>query len=178
MKKPALFLDRDGVINVDYGYVYQIEKFHFIPGIFNLVKKANLNGFLVIIITNQAGIGRGYYSEQEYKHLMDWVQSQFASRGAKIDGIYHCPFHPVHGVGDYLRDSNMRKPKPGMLLAAAADHGIDLPKSIMVGDKLSDLEAAYAAGVTYRFLFGDNITCSLGTPTKSLSEIERFLTAN
>lgn len=147
MAKPALFLDRDGVINVDHGYVSRIEDFEFIPGIFDLVRTAKERGYLVVIVTNQAGIGRGYYTESDFHCLMEWVKDQFVLNGGRIDGIYFCPSHPEHGIGDYRRRSHFRKPEPGMFLAAATDLGVDLDASLMIGDKPSDMEAARNAGV-------------------------------
>jgi len=145
--RPALFLDRDGVINVDHAYVHRKEDFHFVDGIFELVATAKSAGYLVVVVTNQAGIGRGYYTEADFHRLMDWVKEQFALRAGCIDGIYFCPHHPDHGVGDYRKESSFRKPGPGMLLQAAKDLDIDLANSIMVGDKVSDAQAGLAAGV-------------------------------
>lgn len=152
MKKRALFLDRDGVVNVDHGYVYRRDDFHFIDGIFECVREANLAGFVVIIVTNQAGIGRGYYTEEDFHGLMNWVGAEFSLRGGRIDAVYFCPDHPEFGIGKYQRDSDFRKPRPGMLLQAAADWDIDLRRSILVGDKWSDVDAAVAAGVETVFL--------------------------
>lgn len=104
-KKPALFLDRDGVINVDYGYVYRCENFHFIDGIFELVAAANELDFLVVVVTNQAGIGRGYYSEDNFQVLTRWMKDQFSLKNSKIHAVCFCPDYPVHGVGKYLRES-------------------------------------------------------------------------
>lgn len=163
--RPALFLDRDGVINVDHGYVIKVEDFEFIDGIFKLCASAKRAGFLVIVVTNQAGIGRGYYSELDFKTVTKWMCDQFAAVGADIDGVYHCPYHPEHGIGKYKRDSPCRKPAPGMLLDAAREHSIDMARSILVGDKVSDIQAALAAGVGHRFLFDP-----LGA--KSKSEVE------
>lgn len=143
----ALFLDRDGVINIDSGYVYQKDKFIFIDGIFELVKKANELQFKVIIVTNQAGIGRGYYTEEDFWNLMNWVKQEFLNHGAKIDEIYFCPFHAEFGLGEYKRDSYDRKPNPGMLLKAKEKYHLDMSKCIMIGDKDSDMEAAKAAGI-------------------------------
>jgi D-glycero-D-manno-heptose 1,7-bisphosphate phosphatase len=151
----ALFLDRDGVINVDYGYVYRQQDFHFINGIFDLVKSANQLGYLVCVVTNQAGIGRGYYTEKEFELLTQWMLEEFRVHGAKIDGVYHCPFHHECGIGRYKATSKNRKPEPGMLLQAAAHHSINLPESLIVGDKESDLQAGENAGletlVAYKF---------------------------
>jgi D-glycero-D-manno-heptose 1,7-bisphosphate phosphatase len=152
--KPALFLDRDGVINVEKNYVYRIEDFEFIDGIFELCKTAQDLGYAIVVITNQAGIGRGYYTEADFHHLNDWMVEQFRQRGIHIDGVYFCPFHPTGGIGEYRRESYDRKPNPGMLLKARNDLDIDLDRSIMVGDKSSDLQAAQNAGIPQKILFG------------------------
>ena len=151
--RPALFLDRDGVINVDHGYVHTPEKTEFIDGIFDLVARAVAAGRVVVVVTNQAGIGRGYYTEAQFAAYTAWMQAEFARRGAPIEGVYFCPDHPEHGIGPYRRDTPMRKPGPGMLLQAAAELQLDLPRSLMVGDTESDIRAGQAAGVgrTVRF---------------------------
>lgn len=148
-KRPALFLDRDGVINVDYGYVFKPERFHFIDGIFELVATANRLHYVVVVITNQAGIGRGYYTESDFHIVTDWMLSQFQKHGASIDAVYFCPHHPEAGIGQYRQESNMRKPAPGMLLKAAVDLNIDFKTSIMIGDKDSDMQAGQAADVQF-----------------------------
>jgi D-glycero-D-manno-heptose 1,7-bisphosphate phosphatase len=143
----ALFLDRDGVINVDHGYVFRKEDIEFVPGIFDLCRAARQRGYLVFVVTNQAGIGRGYYTESDFQELMRWMGSRFEEEGAAICKVYHCPTHPVHGLGDYKVDSIFRKPGPGMILQAAKEYGVDLATSVLVGDKASDIEAGMAAGV-------------------------------
>jgi D-glycero-D-manno-heptose 1,7-bisphosphate phosphatase len=143
----ALFLDRDGVINAEKNYVYRIEDFEFLPGIFDLCAIAMRLGYRLVVITNQAGIGRGYYSEADYQHLTDWMLQQFRDRGIGIDRVYYCPYHPTAGVGEYRRDSLHRKPNPGMLLKARDELGLDLSSSVLVGDKDTDIEAGIAAGV-------------------------------
>lgn len=143
----ALFLDKDGVINVDHGYVSTPERTDFIGGIFELCQAATKYGYLNVVVTNQAGIARNYYTEQAFLAYMDWVRSEFRKRGAQVDAVYYCPHHPVRGIGEYLRDCSCRKPKPGMILAAQRELGIDLAGSILVGDKTSDIEAGKAAGV-------------------------------
>ena len=148
MKKPALFLDRDGVINVDHGYVHTPERFDFIDGIFEVVAAANRAGYLVVVVTNQAGIGRGYYSEAQFHVLTDWMKARFAERGLSIDAVYFCPHHPEHGIGEYGRECDCRKPSPGMLLQAERELRIDMARSIFIGDKLSDMAAGRAAGVS------------------------------
>lgn len=155
MKKPALFLDRDGVINLDNAYVHRKEDFHFIDGIFDLVSEANRAGYVVVIVTNQAGIGRGYYTEEDFHTLMGWVCNQFLQNDARIDAVYFCPHHPEHGVGKYRKESEYRKPRPGMLLRAATELHLDLTQSIIVGDKLSDIEAGRAAGLKTLLYFSE-----------------------
>jgi D-glycero-D-manno-heptose 1,7-bisphosphate phosphatase len=151
----ALFLDRDGVINVDHAYVHRIEQFEFVPGIFELVRCARAIGRRVVVVTNQAGIGRGLYSEEDFVSLTQWMCGVFEQAGAAIDGVYHCPTHPTAGIGQYRVDSPMRKPGPGMLLAARDELGLDLPRSTLLGDKLSDMQAGLAAGVGQLLLLGD-----------------------
>lgn len=146
----ALFLDRDGVINHDTGYTSSVENFQFIDGIFDLCRAAKRLGYLLIVVTNQAGIGRGYYSEQDFLTLTEWMSERFKAEGAPITEVFHCPYHPENGIGHYKIDSFDRKPNPGMLLRAAKKHGIDLARSIMIGDKDSDMQAASKAGVGLR----------------------------
>jgi D-glycero-D-manno-heptose 1,7-bisphosphate phosphatase len=155
--RPALFLDRDGVINVDHGHVHKIEDFEFIPGIFDLVRKANQAEWLVIIVTNQAGIAKGYYTEEAFHTLMHWVCEQFLQNGARIDAVYHCPHHPEYGDN---RNCNCRKPQPGLILNAARDFEINLYRSIMIGDKESDITAAAFAKIPQTYLVVNaNLPC-------------------
>lgn len=150
--KRALFLDRDGVINVDIGYLHRAEDCVFVPGIFELVRQARKAGFDVFVVTNQAGIARGYYSEETFAAFTGWMLEQFAAEGAPITQVYYCPHHPTAGIGGYGIVCECRKPAPGMLLRAAGEHGIDLSRSIMVGDSITDMEAARAAGVGQCYL--------------------------
>lgn len=152
--RPALFLDRDGVVNEDLVHVHRREDFRFIDGVFDLAGAARARGHAVVIVTNQAGIGRGLYSESQFQALMDWVRGEFAARDAAIDAVYHCPFHPVHGIGEYRRESEDRKPGPGMILRAARELQLDLGSSLLVGDRPSDMQAAVAAGVGRALLLG------------------------
>lgn len=148
-RRAALFLDRDGVVNVERNYVHRIEDFEFVPGIFELCSSAVALGYLPVVVTNQAGIGRGYYTEADFQSLTAWMRAQFRSRGVDIAGVYHCPYHPSAGVGAYRRESFDRKPNPGMLLRAAHDLRLDLARSAFVGDKDSDMAAGRAAGVRH-----------------------------
>jgi D-glycero-D-manno-heptose 1,7-bisphosphate phosphatase len=152
-RRPALFLDRDGVINVDHAYVCHSQEFEFIDGIFDLCRAAKRLGCRIFVVTNQAGIGRGYYSEQDFHHLTQWMRDVFAAQQAAIDEVYFCPFHPEHGIGDYKRDAECRKPRPGMILQAAREFDVDLAGSVLVGDKVGDVQAGMAAGVGCNLLY-------------------------
>jgi D-glycero-D-manno-heptose 1,7-bisphosphate phosphatase len=156
MSKSALFLDRDGVINVDHGYVHRAEQFEFIPGIFELVRfAAHELHWPVVIVTNQAGIGRGYYEERDYQTLTRWMCDRFARENAPIARVYHCPYHPEHGVGEYRLDHPWRKPNPGMILQAASDLDLALPSSAIIGDKIGDMQAGFTAGIGLRIRIAD-----------------------
>lgn len=148
-RRKALFLDRDGVINVEKNYVYRIEDFEFLPGIFELCALAQRLGFLLVVITNQAGIGRGFYSEADFQQLTSWMLAQFQARGISIEQVYHCPYHPMAGIGEYRQESFDRKPNPGMILRARRDSDLDLLRCVLIGDKDSDIEAGLAAGIGY-----------------------------
>ncbi len=155
----ALFLDRDGVINHDSGYTSDVESFLFIDGIFDVCRAARRLGYFLIVVTNQAGIARGYYSEQDFSILTKWMCEQFEAEGAPISDVFYCPYHPEHGVGEYKKDSFDRKPNPGMLLRAAEKYGLDLNCSIMIGDKDSDMQAANKAGVGIRCHYLPSVDC-------------------
>ena len=151
----ALFLDRDGIVNEDRDYVIRREDFVWVPSIFDLVGAGIRLGLKPVVVTNQSGIARGLYSEVEYVALTEWMMAEFRSRGVPLTAVYHCPWHPEATVAAYRGDHPWRKPNPGMLLAAVAEHGIDLASSIMVGDRWGDIAAAQAAGVPMRVLVGD-----------------------
>ena len=153
MGRRALFLDRDGVINIDRGYVHLPEQCQFIDGIFDMARAFADAGYLIVIATNQAGIGRGLYGEEDFQSFMTWMKAQFRNEGIEIAAVYHCPDHPTAGIGPYRRENPWRKPGPGMILQAAKDLDLDLAESWLVGDKLSDMEAAKAAGVGMRVLY-------------------------
>lgn len=144
----CLFLDRDGVINTDTAYAYQVEDITFLPGIFELCYAAQENGYLIIVVTNQSGIARGIYTEEQFFTLTRWIEAQFLQKGITITATYHCPHHPEL-TGECL----CRKPAPGMLLEAIKKYPIAAQFSMMIGDKPSDMEAASAAGIGTRILF-------------------------
>jgi D-glycero-D-manno-heptose 1,7-bisphosphate phosphatase len=148
----ALFLDRDGVVNEDSGYVCRPEDFRFVRGIFDFCRAAQSKGYLLVVVTNQSGIARGYFTESDYESLSSWMRAEFLGKGIRIDAAFHCPFHPDHGIGAYKRESFDRKPSPGMIIKARDRFGIDLGRSVLIGDKDSDIEAGRRAGVG-RLLF-------------------------
>lgn len=153
----ALFLDRDGVINVNHGYVHSTDNFDFIDGIFELAKIASSGGYRIVVVTNQAGIGRGYYSERQFQELTDWMCAQFEQRGAPIDKVYFSPYHPTAGIGEYRKVEDTRKPGPGMIFRAERELGLSLRRSILIGDQPSDIQAGIAAGVGRNLLFSSDV---------------------
>lgn len=173
--RSALFLDRDGVINVDHGYVYKPDQIEFIDGIFELVEAAKKANFLVVIVTNQAGIGRGYYTEKDFRVLMGWMQEQFVEHHGQIDAVYFSPYHPEFGIGEYKRESKCRKPSPGMFLQAKDEFDIDMGKSLLIGDNLSDMIAGKKAGVGGLLLFGREDVERSYLTIKNLSDALPFL---
>jgi len=148
----ALFLDRDGVVNHEVGYLYRTADVRWVEGIFPLCRTAVRLGYKLVVVTNQSGIARGLYSEADFHTLMDWMRAEFLAQHAPLDAIYYCPYHPVHGVGEFKREHPDRKPGAGMLLRAARDLQLDLSQSILVGDRCSDIAAANAAGLAQAFL--------------------------
>ncbi len=169
MKKKALFLDRDGVINIEKDYLYKIEDFEFIDGIFELCKHYADLGYIIIVVTNQSGIARAYYSENDFNVLTSWMIKQFHKRGIEIKKVYYCPHHPdISGVCD------CRKPKPGMLLQAKQEFDIEMDNSLMVGDKERDIEAALRAGVTQTYLFDETKSIKNSQATKIVNKLENI----
>ena len=167
MSKPALFLDRDGVVNVEKNYLHKIEDFEFIEGIFELCKKYQALGFLIVIVTNQSGIARGYYSEEDFEILSRWMLDVFERENIHITALYHCPHHP-----DISGACSCRKPEPGMLLEAARAYDIDLEHSLLVGDSERDITAAHRAGVPESYLFSQEAESSEATKIiRSLKEL-------
>jgi D-glycero-D-manno-heptose 1,7-bisphosphate phosphatase len=153
MPHPAVFLDRDGVININHGHVHKREDFDFIDGIFDVARHAHQQDYRLVVITNQAGIGRGYYTVDDFHQLTDWMCEQFSAAGAPIDQVYFSPYHPTAGIGEYLKDDYSRKPHPGMILQARTELDLELGTSVLIGDKASDIQAGIAAGVGRNLLF-------------------------
>jgi len=152
--RKAAFLDRDGVINVDAGYVWRIEDFEFVPGTLDACRDLVRRGWLLVVATNQSGIGRGLYTTRDFHALTDWMRARFEEAGAPLAGVYHCPHHPTDAEGELRIRCECRKPRPGMLFAAARELSLDLARSVMFGDKCDDLEAATAAQIGQRVLLG------------------------
>lgn len=152
MTMRALLLDRDGVINIDHGYVGAPDRFDFMDGIFALTQTAINAGWRVVVITNQSGIARGYYSQVDFAAVTRHMLAGFAGQGIAIAGVFHCPYLQGGSDPDFARDSFWRKPNPGMILEAARRLDLDLPRSVFLGDSPSDMAAARAAGVTTRLL--------------------------
>jgi D-glycero-D-manno-heptose 1,7-bisphosphate phosphatase len=147
-KLSAVFLDRDGTINIEKEYLCRVEDFEFIPGAPEAIKKLKDAGFLVIVVTNQSGVARGYFGIDDVHDLHDHMQRELTAFGTSIDAFYLCPHHPEEGKGVYRCECECRKGAPGLLLQASADYAIDLESSYMIGDKLTDVEAGERAGCT------------------------------
>jgi len=138
----ALFLDRDGVINVDYDYVHKIEEFDFFDGVFSTCREFEKSGYLIVVVTNQSGISRKKYTEEDFTILTEWMKNEFAKNGVFISNVHHCPHHP-----DITGECSCRKPKPGMIERACQELNIDPSKSLLVGDHERDIEAGINAGL-------------------------------
>ena len=170
MKTKALFLDRDGIINVDHGYVYKIEDFEFTEGIFDLVKLFSDAGYLIFVVTNQSGIGRGYYSEEDFSTLTKWMIEKFNNKKITIEAVYHCPHAPEEKC-------HCRKPETGMIEEALEHYNIDLKHSWMIGDKQSDVDLSLNAGIANSIYIGndniENVTYSFGSIVTCKSYLEK-----
>lgn len=174
----ALLLDRDGVVNVDHGYVCDEEHFAFVDGIFALTRRAVDLGYRVAVLTNQSGIARGYYPESRFLDLSRWMAGQFERHGVALAGVFHCPYHKAGTLSPYDRESFWRKPNPGMILEAQRRLGLDLGRSVFLGDQPSDMAAARAAGVGGRLLLahGTPMACAdAGRIVHTLAEVEALL---
>jgi D-glycero-D-manno-heptose 1,7-bisphosphate phosphatase len=156
-RRPAVFLDRDGVLNVDHGYVHAPEQVEWVPGAKEAVKLWNDAGCYVFVVTNQAGVAKGYYEEEAVGSLHRWMSDELAKIGASIDDWRYCPFHPEGSVVAYRAAHDWRKPSPGMILDLIAHWPIEREQSVLIGDKASDIEAAEAAGVAGHLFEGGDL---------------------
>ncbi len=150
--KPAIFFDRDGVINIDHGYVHDPDHFKFVEGVFEATKQLQNMGYLLVLVTNQSGIARGLFTEDQFHTLTEWMDWNFVDKGVEFDGLYYCPHHPDEGIGELKQVCDCRKPKPGMLLSAQRFLNIDMSRSVMIGDKKEDMMVAQAANVATKIL--------------------------
>jgi len=179
-KNRALFLDRDGVLNHEVGYLYRPADVRWVEGIIPLCQTAQSLGYKLVVVTNQSGIARGLYTQQDFDSLMHFMRAELSRHGVTLDAVYHCPYHP-EGIGEYKRDHEDRKPSPGMLFRAARDLSLDLTHSILVGDRCSDIAAANAAGLRQAFLLSgtEKATCPGDfIPVNFLAEVTIWLTGD
>ncbi len=156
----ASFLDRDGTINVEKYYLYRKEDFEFLPGVIEALKKLQEAGYLLLIITNQSGIGRGYYSENDFEKLNNWMIDYLKDRGITITSVYYCPHLPDAIIPQYKKKCNCRKPQLGMFKQAVEDYNIDLCQSYAIGDKMRDCSICFESECK-GFLIGDNEACDI-----------------
>jgi D-glycero-D-manno-heptose 1,7-bisphosphate phosphatase len=167
----ALFLDRDGVINIDHGYVYEIENFEFTEGIFDLLKLFVYRDYQLFIVTNQSGIGRGYYTEEDFQTLTSWMLKQFEQEGVSIESVQYCPHQPE-------ANCNCRKPKTGMIDTILNEYEIDLANSWLIGDKQSDIDLAINAGISRTIAIGKGKIQNATHSFKTIREAQLFLEEN
>jgi len=160
--RPAAFLDRDGVINIDHGYVVRPEDLAFVTGAPAAIRRLNKAGYAVVVVTNQSGVARGYFTEDDVARFHDHMRAELARHGARIDAIYTAPHHPEATVAAYRDDHPDRKPRPGMLLKAFAELPIEKEGSFLVGDKASDIAAAQAAGIPGHLFAGGDLDAFIG----------------
>ena len=169
----ALFLDRDGVINIEKDYLYKIEDFEFIEGIFTLCMHYQSLGYIIVVVTNQSGIARNYYNEHDFNLLTSWMTKEFDKYAVELKKVYFCPHHP-----DISGECPCRKPKPGMLLEAAKEFNIDLKNSILIGDKERDIQAGLNAGLKETYLFDERSSVTVSDATKIVSTLGEIYSVN
>lgn len=169
MQRRAIFLDRDGVINVDTGYPHKIEDCQLIPGAAAAIRRARDEGYMILVVTNQGGIALGYYDEAALNRFNNHLAAQLAEDGAKLDAITFCPHHPS-SPDPSQRECSCRKPKPGMLLGLAREHNINMAASAMIGDRITDIEAGEAAGVRAFLFEGGSLDKLMGKVLATMRE--------
>jgi D-glycero-D-manno-heptose 1,7-bisphosphate phosphatase len=172
-RRPAAFLDRDGVLNRDTGYVHTPDQFEWIPGAREAVKHLNDAGYYTFVVTNQAGVAHGYYDEASIHRLHGWMNAELRQTGAQIDAFFHCPYHPEGKLEAYRRASEDRKPNPGMLLRARAEWPLDWSRSFLIGDRDSDIAAAAAAGIPGHMFKGGDLLAFLWSNALTSSPVGR-----
>ncbi len=175
MKSKAVFLDRDGTINVDKNYLYKIDEFEFLPGAVEALRLLQSAGFLLIIITNQSGIARGYFTEADYLKLTDWMLAALKNYGVNISGVYYCPHLPEAEISEYRKVCDCRKPKTGLFEQAVRDFDIDLAKSYAIGDKPRDCAICETTDCK-GFIIGRTSTNDKVKPVSSLLEAAKIIT--
>jgi len=169
----ALFLDRDGVINIEKEYLYKIEDFEFMNGIFELCKHYQSLDYIIVVVTNQSGIARDYYTQENFDTLTTWMISEFLKNDTIVSKVYSCPHHP-----DISGKCSCRKPEPGMLLEAQKEFNIDMIKSIIIGDKERDIEAGLNAGLTKSYLYDESEKIKSSKATKIVSKLKDIYSAD
>ena len=168
--RPAAFLDRDGVLNDDLGYVVRRDDFHWLPGVMPALQRLQQAGYALVVVTNQSGVARGLYTLADVDALHAHMQQELQANGVTLTAVYACPHHPDGVVSTYRQDCDCRKPRPGMILQALRAHGLDPARSLLVGDKASDIEAGRAADVSRCIRVG------AGQAARDLAEaVDQFL---